>query len=147
MSIIKLTKLTTKDTNDTKIVYDEKYISSEIKKMDKKTLSIYFEFLKDKLAIEAKTTIKLFRDINKHRERAAIKETINEIDIDYVNSYYVLQYSYINLFSILVSSERSEKEQEKIDLLSEKQIQNVKEKGKIILIKLSMVYYKDFVNN
>lgn len=144
MSIIKLTKSVVKDT---KIVYDEKYISSEIKKMDKKTLSIYFEFLKDKLAIEAKTTIKLFRDINKHRERAAIKETINEIDIDYVNSYYVLQYSYINLFSILVSSERSEKEQEKIDLLSEKQIQNVKEKGKIILIKLSMVYYKDFVNN
>lgn len=144
MSIIKLTKLAKKDT---KIVYDEKYISSEIKKMDKKTLSIYFEFLKDKLATEAKSTIKLFRDMNKHREKAAIKETINEIDIDYVNNYYSLQYSYINLFSILFSSERSEKEQEKIDSLSEKQIQNIKERGKIILIKLSMVYYKDFINN
>lgn len=144
MSIIKLTKLAKKDTE---IVYDEKYISSEIKKMDKKTLSIYFEFLKDKLATEAKSTIKLFRDMNKHREKAAIKETINEIDIDYVNNYYSLQYSYINLFSILFSSERSEKEQEKIDSLSEKQIQNIKERGKIILIKLSMVYYKDFINN
>lgn len=144
MSIIKLTELATKDTE---IVYDEKYISSEIKKMDKKTLSIYLDFLKDKLVIEAKSTIKLFRDMNKHREKVAIKETFNEIDIDYINNYYSLQYSYISLFSILFNSERSEKEQKKIDSLSEKQIQNVKEKGKIILIKLSMVYYKDFINN
>lgn len=144
MSIIKLTELATKDKE---IVYDEKYISSEIKKMDKETLSIYLDFLKDKLVIEAKSTIKLFRDMNKHREKVAIKETFNEIDIDYINNYYSLQYSYINLFSILFNSERSEKEQKKIDSLSEKQIQNVKEKGKIILIKLSMVYYKDFINN